>query len=378
MPTAPAPASHPSVTTPQSWPSPPPAPKPPAVSQPPGPAVPRAVEPPKPTSSAPPTAQAGDGGRSRLLPAGIAAAVVLCAGGAFALTRGGDDDREPTQRAAAPAAEVTVAPTTEPETTVAPETEEPAALETLPDLPSEDSAQLAAEINLAQSIVDDPSSSDEDLAAAGRLQQLATRVLQQDASFRREAMSALEPNARAMMRTTLGASAALKGIVPPQKRFPKWRIVAPPSAERLLGYYQDAEAQTGVPWAYLAAIHLVETRMGRIRGDSTAGAQGPMQFIPETWARYGRGSVHSAKDSIAAAARLLLANGAPEDMSNALYHYNPSDGYVKAITRYARQMESDDRSFYAFHNWQVLYKHVRGTMILPEGYPAEKPVPIEE
>ncbi len=35
-----------------------------------------------------------------------------------------------------------------------------------------------------------------------------------------------------------------------------------------------------MPWYYLAAINLIETRMGRIDGLSTAGAQGPMQFLP--------------------------------------------------------------------------------------------------
>jgi hypothetical protein len=44
-----------------------------------------------------------------------------------------------------------------------------------------------------------------------------------------------------------------------------------------------------VPWEFLAAIHLVETRMGRIRGTSSAGSQGPMQFLPSTWKRCGRG-----------------------------------------------------------------------------------------
>src|SRR3712207_536212 len=82
----------------------------------------------------------------------------------------------------------------------------------------------------------------------------------------------------------LTASAELTRLNPPPKpQPPAWRIVAPAPASELLGHYRAAEAAVGVPWQYLAAIHLVETRMGRIRGVSVAGAQGPMQFLPSTW-----------------------------------------------------------------------------------------------
>ena len=84
----------------------------------------------------------------------------------------------------------------------------------------------------------------------------------------------------------------------------------------------------------LPGIHLVETRMGRIRGASTAGALEPMQFIPSTLAVYGGGDINDLRDAILAAARLLRANGAPRDMADALWHYNPSDDYVRAVTEY--------------------------------------------
>ena len=60
-------------------------------------------------------------------------------------------------------------------------------------------------------------------------------------------------------------------------------FVTPPAAELLADYNAAAQA-TGVGWQYLAAVHLVETRMGRIRGTSAAGAEGPMQFLPSTFA----------------------------------------------------------------------------------------------
>src|SRR6266545_1822879 len=141
---------------------------------------------------------------------------------------------------------------------------------------------------------------------------------------------------------------------------------AGPAAE-LLAAYHDAEAELGVPWTYLAAINVVETRTGRIRGSSPAGAQGPMQFLPSTWRRYGAGGdVDSVHDAILAAARLLRANGAPADMAGALYAYNHSPLYVRAVTAYAQQMRADQRAFLGYHQWQVYY----GDTLLPEGYPA--------
>ena len=66
---------------------------------------------------------------------------------------------------------------------------------------------------------------------------------------------------------------------------------------------------SGVGWNYLAAINLIETRLGSVVGPSTAGAQGPMQFLPSTFAAYGDGGdIHSPRDSIIAAGRYLAAN----------------------------------------------------------------------
>ncbi|EUA51701.1 transglycosylase SLT domain protein [Mycobacterium xenopi 3993] len=88
-----------------------------------------------------------------------------------------------------------------------------------------------------------------------------------------------------------------------QDTLPAWRIEPPPPADELLGYYHEAESQSGVGWNYLAAINLIETRFGSINGVSTAGAQGPMQFLPSTFAAYAEGGdIHSPRDSIMAAA----------------------------------------------------------------------------
>lgn len=162
---------------------------------------------------------------------------------------------------------------------------------------------------------------------------------------------------------------ALGGQGTPPRHLPDWRIVPPMPVEVLRAYYGEAEAASGIPWAYLAAIHLVETRLGRIEGTSSAGAQGPMQFIPATWARYGQGDINDNHDAILAAGRLLQANGGPGDMNRALLRYNNSSHYVAAVESYAQLMLADERAFLGYHSWQVYAATTHGTFLLPEGYP---------
>jgi membrane-bound lytic murein transglycosylase B len=123
-------------------------------------------------------------------------------------------------------------------------------------------------------------------------------------------------------------------------------------ADVLLGHYREAERRYGVGWQLLAAVNLVETLFGRVRSRSVAGAQGPMQFIPSTWRAYGRGDIDDPRDAILGAANYLHASGAPGDESGALYAYNPSRLYVRAVSRYARRMRRDPESFYVFYAWR--------------------------
>jgi hypothetical protein len=246
----------------------------------------------------------------------------------------------------------------------------------LPDRPSTSASQLVAEIDRSDEIIRDPSSTAQQLKAAGQLQQLAIGLLRHHPDLRSRTLPAISPRARSAIRAGMEAAAALSVIVPPQKQLPDWRIVAPPRPRTLLADYREAQATYGVPWEYLAAIELVETRMGRIRGASQGGAQGPMQFVPATWAKYGRGDVNNNHDAVLAAARLLVDDGAPADMPRALYDYNPSHGYVKAIQLYAGQMQKDPRTFYGYYYWQVLYRHVKGLLLLPVGYPAVRPMKV--
>ncbi|MCK2216489.1 lytic transglycosylase domain-containing protein [Actinomadura sp. ATCC 31491] len=104
-----------------------------------------------------------------------------------------------------------------------------------------------------------------------------------------------------------------------------------------------------------------ETKFGRVRSDSHAGAQGPMQFMPATWRAYGMGGdIQDPRDAVMAAANYLRATGAPRDYRRALRAYNPSQAYVDAVLLHARQIERDPRAYYAYYNWQVFVITTRG------------------
>jgi hypothetical protein len=247
----------------------------------------------------------------------------------------------------------------------------------LPDELSTDRSQLASDIDRAQRIIDGTSSTSRELASAGRFEQLATRGLEAEAiDLRRATLAILGAQAAASMRANLAAADALSAIVAPQRGLPDWKIVQPPPPDELLGYFLTAQSRFGVPWEDLAAIEFIETRFGRVRGLSSAGAQGPMQFLPATWARYGSGDIDNQRDAILGAARYLVANGAPGNMASALYHYNNSRDYVHAVQDYARHMRADTRAYYGYYYWQVMYTHVGGTVILPVGYPKVRPVAV--
>lgn len=231
--------------------------------------------------------------------------------------------------------------------------------------------QLATEIDRSQRVIAGASRSG--LQQAAVAQQLAFRQLADHRSLRRLTLARLTPDARAAAMAALRAATALSKIVPAERRFPAWRIVAPPSPSKLLSDFEAAANAYKIPWQYLAAIELVETRMGRIRGLSPAGAQGPMQFMPATWTEYGRGSINNQRDSIMAAARFLDANGAHRSIGRALLHYNPSHAYVDAVASYAREMRRDKHAFFGFYYWQVLYQTTKGTFLLPVGYPRVRP-----
>lgn len=185
-------------------------------------------------------------------------------------------------------------------------------------------------------------------------QQRLTRGLAGSSGLAAKVIPELPDDVRAEVEANVAAAAALLSNLRPPSREIVLRTGPPRPADELLGYYREAEERFGVDWEVLAAINLVETRFGRVRSPSWAGARGPMQFMPATWKGYGMGGdVRDPHDAILGAANYLAARGAPEDYRAALYAYNPLRTYVRAIRLYARQIMRDPRSFYAYYNWQV-------------------------
>jgi hypothetical protein len=160
----------------------------------------------------------------------------------------------------------------------------------------------------------------------------------------------------------------------PSDTLPAWTIVEPLPVDELLGYYQEAEAITGVPWYWLAAVHLQETRVGRIVGVSSAGAVGPMQFLPGTWARCCQGDPTVPRDAIIGAATYLSQSGGPDDMQAALNQYNPNAGYVATVTAFADNLRNNPNLYAGYHEWQVYFASSVGSIRLPVGYSQSQPI----
>ena len=194
-------------------------------------------------------------------------------------------------------------------------------------------------------------------------QQRIYRLFARDPKLGTATLRLLPSGLAASARDTVTARRDLFRLTPPTTRRLKVGPALP--AGVLLRDYREAQRRFGVDWRLLAAVHFVETAFGRVRSSSSAGAQGPMQFLPATWARYGLGGdVHDTRDAILGAANYLHANGAPGDERRALYHYNPSRLYVDSILRHARRMRLDPRAFYAFYSWQVFQRTPTGDVRL--------------
>jgi soluble lytic murein transglycosylase-like protein len=234
---------------------------------------------------------------------------------------------------------------------------------------ADEAAALLEQLVIAERAVRDPSVTGGKLAFMGHLQQLVYRHLIERPDLRDAVFAGIPPDLRGVADLNIAASADLYLFGPVRvTELPEWRIVRAPSIDLLMTYYKEAEAEFGVPWYYIAAINLVETRMGRIRGDSYAGAQGPMQFMPATWDMYGAGDINDTHDAILAAGRYLRATGAPERIERAIWMYNHDPEYVDAVMKYADVMRTDPSAYRGYHGWQVYFMTANGTFLLPEGW----------
>ena len=197
-----------------------------------------------------------------------------------------------------------------------------------------------------------------------RHQRIYRQLLDHPRTFRR-VLELLPPKLEAFARNTVLAGSRLRSIVTPLDDPPDWKIHKPAPAHELLRYYKKAGRRFNIPWQTLASLNFVESRFGRILGPSSAGAMGPMQFMPATWAAYGNGGdIMDPHDSIMGAARYLSASGAPQRMADALFAYNRSTDYVKAIQIYAKQMTHHPSAFAMYYHWQVYVLTKDGDMQL--------------
>ena len=123
--------------------------------------------------------------------------------------------------------------------------------------------------------------------------------------------------------------------------------VLPASAAYMQLYHDAAQTCPRLSWTVLAAIGQVESGHNRNPSMSYAGAMGPMQFLPSTFAHYavdgdndGFRDIMDPADAIYTAAAYLCANGAgggPDQLYNAIWHYNHADWYVQMVLTLAQK-----------------------------------------
>lgn len=240
--------------------------------------------------------------------------------------------------------------------------------------------QAARQIRAAEDAIRGPGTSPELLAVAGELAQVAYRVVGVRETWDAPVLAALPRRLHRVVRLNVASRREFRSMhTTLSDNLPAWRIIEPAPARELKSFYLEAEQRFGVDWEYLAAINLVETGMGRIRGLSVAGAQGPMQFIPATWAQYGAGDINDPRDAIMAAGRYLEARGFTDrnGIAGALYSYNNHPAYVRGVTDLALVMKDDPRAFLGYYHWQIYYLSSSGDIVLRPGYESRTSIPVE-
>lgn len=249
-----------------------------------------------------------------------------------------------------------------------------------PPAPAADPAGLAQQLLTAETTLRDSAAAQGAVASAALAQQVAYRQLGTHPEWDAQVLAALPDALRPFAQLNATARRELRAIHPaPSTTMPAWRILPPAPIDVLMTSYQEAEATFGISWRYLAAINLVETGLGRIRGTSTAGAQGPMQFMPATWNAYGAGGdINDTHDAIMGAARYLAANNGAADIDNALYRYNHSGHYVAGVKLYADLVAAHPSAFASYYYWGIWYFSDHGDLYLPVGYDEPAPVPVAD
>jgi len=158
------------------------------------------------------------------------------------------------------------------------------------------------------------------------------------------------------VKAALGASARVVGLAPVSVSTSLPVDATPPTGRpaNYLQLFQESAAGycPGLSWTVLAAIGQIESADGQNIGPSTAGALGPMQFLPSTWATWGidgfgdtgAPDIMNPFDAVPSAARLLCADGATSGgagLRQAIFDYNHATWYVNEVltlaAEYARE-----------------------------------------
>jgi Transglycosylase SLT domain len=158
------------------------------------------------------------------------------------------------------------------------------------------------------------------------------------------------------VKSALGASARVVSLAPTTVSTSLPVDTTPPAGRpaNYLELFQASAARycPGLSWTVLAAIGQIESADGQNMGPSTAGALGPMQFLPSTWATWGidgfgdtgAPDIMNPFDAVPSAARLLCADGATSGgagLQQAIFDYNHATWYVDEVltlaAEYARE-----------------------------------------
>ena len=150
------------------------------------------------------------------------------------------------------------------------------------------------------------------------------------------------------VRRITGQSATVNSLRPAQQQLPVDHAAGSGRPSNYLQLFQASAARycPGLSWTVLAAIGQIESGDGANVGPSTAGALGPMQFLPSTWTIWGIDGfgqtgppdVMNPYDAVPSAARLLCADGAARGgaaLSAAIFDYNHADWYVREVLQLA-------------------------------------------
>ena len=159
----------------------------------------------------------------------------------------------------------------------------------------------------------------------------------------------------AKVRGLLGPHGQVRNLVPVvvYRDLPVTVVPVSGVPDSYLQLYQESATRycPGLSWTVLAAIGEIESGHGANDGPSSAGALGPMQFLPSTWAIYGingfnrtgNPDIMNPLDAVPSAARMLCADGATAGQAGlraAIFAYNHATWYGNEVLDLAAEYAS--------------------------------------